>query len=89
MSRFGDLIRGTAPAPEPVEVTQSPIVDEDTTGYEKVIEEEVAEREAPAPAAPAAPEPVAAPTPPVEAVKPVDPAPLKSAAPKRSLRAKK
>jgi len=59
MSRFGDLIRGNAPkpqaapepapAPEPIEVTQSPVVDEDTTGYEEVIEEEVAEREAPAP----------------------------------------
>ena len=63
MSRFGDLIRGTAPTPKAVE--------------------------APARAAPAAPEPVAAPTPPVEAVKPADPAPLKSAAPKRTLRIKK
>ena len=56
MSRFGDLMRGKkeapapAPAPvvepvveEPVEVTESPIVDEDTTNYEEVIEEEVYE----------------------------------------------
>jgi len=56
MSRFGDLIGGkkAAPAPapapivepvveEPVEVTESPIVDEDTTNYEEVIEEELAE----------------------------------------------
>ena len=56
MSRFGDLIGGkkAAPAPapapvvepvveEPVEVTESPIVDEDTTNYEEVIEEEVYE----------------------------------------------
>ena len=53
MSRFGDLLGGkkAAPAPapepvvepvveEPVEVTESPIVDEDTTNYEEVIEEE-------------------------------------------------
>ena len=56
MSRFGDLLGGkkAAPAPapapvvepvveEPVEVTESPIVDEDTTNYEEVIEEEVYE----------------------------------------------
>ena len=56
MSRFGDLLGGKkeAPAPtpepvvepvveEPVEVTESPIVDEDTTNYEEVIEEEVYE----------------------------------------------
>ena len=56
MSRFGDLMRGKkaaptpAPAPvvepvveEPVEVTESPIVDEDTTNYDGVIEEEVYE----------------------------------------------
>jgi len=54
MSRFGDLVGGktSAPAPtptpkpvveEPVEVTESPIVDEDTTNYEEVIEEELAE----------------------------------------------
>ena len=47
MSRFGDLIAGkkSAPAPapiveEPVEVTESPILDEDTTNYDQVIEEE-------------------------------------------------
>ena len=47
MSRFGDLIAGkkSAPAPasiveEPVEVTESPILDEDTTSYDEVIEEE-------------------------------------------------
>lgn len=56
MSRFGDLLGGkkAAPAPapapvvepvveEPVEVTESPIVDEDTTNYDEVIEEEVYE----------------------------------------------
>ena len=56
MSRFGDLIGGkkAAPAPapepvvepvveEPVVVAESPIVDEDTTNYEEVIEEEVYE----------------------------------------------
>ncbi len=50
MSRFGDLMRGkkAAPAPapvveEPVKVTESPIVDEDTTNYEEVIEEELVE----------------------------------------------
>jgi len=47
MSRFGDLLGGKmaapAPAPEPVEVVESPIVDEDTTNYEEVIEEEVYE----------------------------------------------
>ena len=54
MSRFGDLVGGkkAAPAPtptpklvveEPVEVEESPIVDEDTTNYEEVIEEEIAE----------------------------------------------
>ena len=55
MSRFGDLIRGNsaptpAPAPvvepvveEPVKVTESPILDEDTTNYDEVIEEEVYE----------------------------------------------
>ena len=45
MSRFGDLLGGKkaapAPAPEPVvEPVESPIVDEDTTNYEEVIEEE-------------------------------------------------
>ena len=53
MSRFGDLLGGkkAAPAPapapvvepvveEPVEVTESPIVGEDTTNYDEVIEEE-------------------------------------------------
>jgi len=49
MSRFGDLLGGRreapapAPAPvveEPVEVTESPIVDGDNTNYEEVIEEE-------------------------------------------------
>ena len=55
MSRFGDLLAGKkappAPAPEPVveetvetvEVTESPIVDEDTTNYDEVIEEELGE----------------------------------------------
>ena len=55
MSRFGDLLAGKkappAPAPEPVveetvetvEVAESPIVDEDTTNYEEVIEEELVE----------------------------------------------
>ena len=56
MSRFGDLFGGkkAAPAPapepvvepvveEPVVVAESPIVDEDTTNYEEVIEEEVYE----------------------------------------------
>ena len=56
MSRFGDLIGGkkAAPAPAPapvvepvveelVEITESPIVDEDTTKYDEVIEEEVYE----------------------------------------------
>ena len=54
MSRFGDLLGGKkaapapAPAPEPVveetvEVAESPIVEEDTTNYEEVIEEEVVE----------------------------------------------
>ena len=46
MSRFGDLIAGKKSAPaveEPVEVTESPIVDEDTTNYEELIEEEVYE----------------------------------------------
>jgi len=52
MSRFGDLMRGKkldpapAPAPvveKPVEVVESPIVDEDTTNYEEVIEEEIYE----------------------------------------------
>ena len=50
MSRFGDLIAGkkSVPAPEPVveepvEVTESPIVDEDTTDYDEVIEGEVYE----------------------------------------------
>ena len=51
MSRFGDLIAGkkSVPAPEPVvepvveepvKVTESPILDEDTTNYDEVIEEE-------------------------------------------------
>ena len=56
MSRFGDLLggkkAGPAPSPEPVVepvveepvvVAESPIVDEDTTNYEEVIEEEVYE----------------------------------------------
>ncbi len=50
MSRFGDLIAGkkSVPAPEPVveepvKVTESPIVDEDITNYEQVIEEELVE----------------------------------------------
>ena len=48
MSRFGDLLGGkkAAPAPAPapvVEPVESPIVDEDTTNYEEVIEEEVYE----------------------------------------------
>ena len=54
MSRFGDLVGGksAAPAPtptpkpvveEPVEVEESPIVGEDTTNYEEVIEEEIVE----------------------------------------------
>jgi len=56
MSRFGDLLGGkkAAPAPapapvvepvveEPVEVTESPIVGEDTTNYDEVIEEELVE----------------------------------------------
>ena len=48
MSRFGDLLGGKkaapapAPAPEPVveEVVGSPILGEDTTNYDEVIEEE-------------------------------------------------
>ena len=55
MSRFGDLVGGkkAAPAPtpapkpvveEPVEVAESPIVGEDTTNYEELIEEELYER---------------------------------------------
>ena len=54
MSRFGDLVGGKKPAPaptpapkpvveEPVEVAESPIVDEDTTNYEELIEEELYE----------------------------------------------
>ena len=51
MSRFGDLLSGNAtptPSPEPVveetvEITESPILDEDTTNYDEVIEEEVVE----------------------------------------------
>ena len=56
MSRFGDFLGGknAAPAPtttpvvepvveETVEVAESPIVDEDTTNYEEVIEEELVE----------------------------------------------
>ena len=48
MSRFGDLLGGkkAAPAPvveETVEVTESPIVEEDTTNYHEVIEEELVE----------------------------------------------
>jgi hypothetical protein len=55
MSRFGDLVGGkkAAPAPtpapkpvvveEPVEVAESPIVGEDTTNYEELIEEELYE----------------------------------------------
>ena len=54
MSRFGDLVGGkkVAPAPtpapkpvveEPVEVAESPIVGEDTTNYEELIEEELYE----------------------------------------------
>jgi len=48
MSRFGDLVGGKkaapapTPAPEPVveEVVGSPILGEDTTNYDEVIEEE-------------------------------------------------
>ena len=48
MSRFGDLVGGKkaapapAPTPEPVveEVVGSPILGEDTTNYDEVIEEE-------------------------------------------------
>ena len=51
MSRFGDLVGGKkaapapAPAPEPVveEVVGSPILGEDTTNYDEVIEEELVE----------------------------------------------
>ena len=51
MSRFGDLLGGKkaapapSPAPEPVveEVVGSPILGEDTTNYEEVIEEKVYE----------------------------------------------
>ena len=51
MSKFGDLVGGKkaapapAPAPEPVveEVVGSPILGEDTTNYDEVIEEEVYE----------------------------------------------
>ena len=51
MSRFGDLLGGKkaapapAPAPEPVveEVVGSPILGEDTTNYDELIEEEVYE----------------------------------------------
>ena len=51
MSRFGDLLSGNAtptPSPEPVveetvEITESPILDEDTTNYDEVIEEELGE----------------------------------------------
>ena len=52
MSRFGDLLGGkkAAPAPDPapvveetIEVTESPIVEEDTTNYHEVIEEELVE----------------------------------------------
>ena len=51
MSRFGDLLGGKkaasapAPAPEPVveEVVGSPILGEDTTNYDEVIEEELVE----------------------------------------------
>lgn len=54
MSRFGDLVGGKkaepapTPAPkpvveEPVEVAESPIVGEDTTNYEEIIEEELYE----------------------------------------------
>ena len=48
MSKFGDLVGGKkaapapTPTPEPVveEVVGSPIVEEDTTNYDEVIEEE-------------------------------------------------
>jgi hypothetical protein len=49
MSRFGDLLAGKlSPAAEPVVeepavVAESPIVDEDTTNYEELIEEEIYE----------------------------------------------
>lgn len=52
MSRFGDLLGGkkAAPAPDPapvveetIEVAESPIVEEDTTNYHEVIEEELVE----------------------------------------------
>ena len=49
MSRFGNLLNNDpTPAPEPVAeepvvVAESPIVDEDTTNYDEVIEEELVE----------------------------------------------
>ena len=51
MSRFGDLLSGNAtpsPSPEPVVeepvvVGESPIVEEDSTNYDEVIEEELSE----------------------------------------------
>ena len=47
MSRFGDLLGGKkaapAPAPAPEPVVESPIVEEDTTNYDEVIEEETYE----------------------------------------------
>ena len=51
MSLFAKMMAGgsapePSPAPvveEPVEVTESPIVDEDTTNYDEVIEEELVE----------------------------------------------
>ena len=51
MSKFGDLVGGKkaapapTPAPEPVveEVVGSPILGEDTTNYDEVIEEELVE----------------------------------------------
>ena len=51
MSRFGDLLSGNAtpsPSPKPVveetvETAESPIVGEDTTNYDEVIEKELSE----------------------------------------------
>ena len=48
MSKFGDLIRGGAPAPTPepvVEVTERPDLGEDTTSYEEVVLEDMSKKE--------------------------------------------
>ena len=52
MSKFGDLIRGGAPAPTPapapepvVEVTERPDLGEDTTSYEEVVLEDMSKDE--------------------------------------------